>query len=619
MDRFLAPSEGHAVRLLPAERGADTGWLRRADGRLVRGTDEARYSTPELLALERRALDGALARRDDAVAVVDDAQVGAALARRPALSEEQRDMVGTLTRSGAGVDVVVGKAGSGKTFPLDAAREAWQAAGIPVLGCALAARAAAGLQDGTGIPSGTLDALLTEIDRHDASLAAHTVVIVDEAGMVGTRTLARLLDHAEAAAAKVVLVGDHRQLPEIDAGGVFRGLAARLPALELVDNRRQQQSWERDALDELRDGDATAGLAAFAAHGRITTGDTADAVRDRLVDDWWRAQDPARVGEAGVMRAARRIDVDDLNARARRRLQAAGMLNGATVTVDEREYAIGDRVLCTRNDRRVGVVNGDLATVTAVDPGARTVTVRCDRDEASVDLPGRYVEAGHLTHAYAMTAHKAQGATVESAWVLGSDACYREWSYVALSRARTGSRLYLVGDTDGTSYGFADAIQHSRAHHLATEQGEPAAAPVTNASGATSPMATAQRRSALLAYALQQAREGHQLAERRLATARNRLDQQRSGLRRFSRGEATTRLRRDVVRFAGDVAAWQNRLYELTGEHTKIHALQARSNLDETTAGSIQVAVAEPTPTRDTTAARRDQLQEQDGWDVGIA
>ena len=97
--------------------------------------------------------------------------------------------------------------------------------GYRVVGAALAARAAAELQAAAGIPSTTLDPLLAALDRRATTLDTRTVVVVDEAGMVGTRKLARLLDHAHAAGAKVVLVGDPRQLPEIDAGGLLAGLA----------------------------------------------------------------------------------------------------------------------------------------------------------------------------------------------------------------------------------------------------------------------------------------------------------------------------------------------------------------------------------------------------------
>lgn len=178
-------------------------------------------------------------------------------------------MVRRLTTSGAGVEVVVGKAGAGKTFALDAAREAWQACGIRVVGAALAARAAAELESGAGIDSYTVDALLADLDRAPpgTGLAPGGVVVIDEAAMVGTRKLARLLDHA--ADAKVVLVGDHRQLPEIDAGGVFRGLLHRLDPIHLDTNRRQRHQWERAALDELRTGDPTAAVAAYAEAGGL--------------------------------------------------------------------------------------------------------------------------------------------------------------------------------------------------------------------------------------------------------------------------------------------------------------------------------------------------------------
>jgi conjugative relaxase-like TrwC/TraI family protein len=617
-DGFLAPTAGWAVRLLPSQAGEAGGGLRRSDGRVVRGGDEPRYSTPDLLTLERRALDGAVARRDDAVAVVDETLVAAALARRPSLSAEQQGMVRALTRGGGGVDVVVGKAGSGKTFALDAAREAWQAAGVPVVGCALAARTAAGLQDGTGIASGTLDALLADLDRPGVGgLTPGAVVVVDEAGMVGTRKLARLLSHAERAKAKVVLVGDHCQLPEIEAGGVFRGLTTRLSVVELSENRRQHEPWERDALDELRQGDPTAGIAAYGAHGRVFTATTAEQVRQRLVDDWAHAHDGRTPGDVGVMLAARRIDVDDLNALARRRLEAAGRLTGPTLTAAEREFALGDRVLCSRNDRRLGVFNGDLASVTDVNPDERTLTVKLDRDEQCVELPARYLDAGHLDHAYAMTAHKAQGATVDKAWVLGSDACYREWAYVALSRARAGTRLYLVGAADGTSHGFTAALQTIRAQELAIEHGDPQPAPAPRDPRIKTDVAAHRRRLTQMDYAIAQAQMAHLLAQQRLTDARTRLDQQGSGLRRLTRRDETARLRRNVARLNGDVAAWQQRLDDLTAERTELletaSLSRGRTTIDPDTR-SAQRAAAPEAHQRATA-----EIDPHDDWDIGIA
>src|SRR5215471_13523844 len=164
-----------------------------------------------------------------------------------------------------------------------------------------------------------MDKLLLELAR--SSLEPGSVVILDEASMAGTRKLARLLDTAKACKAKVVLVGDTKQLSSVDAGGGFRGLVARLGAHQLVENRRQVEPWERQALRDLRDGRVRNAMTAYAARGRLLIGEHDDLL-ERMVDDWWEARPH---GEA-VMQAARWSDVDRLNARARDRLVEAGVV-----------------------------------------------------------------------------------------------------------------------------------------------------------------------------------------------------------------------------------------------------------------------------------------------------
>ena len=431
--------------------------VRRGDGQLVVAASilhEPRWSTPELLALEQRILDDADHARGANVAVADVESVDQALARRPHLADEQQTMVRRLCQDGDGVAVVVGKAGAGKTSALDAARDAWQHTGRPVIGAALAARAALELTGGAGIRGFTIHSLLAELDRPlqpgrpRSHLPRDGVLVVDEAGMVGTRTLARLLDHAQAWRTKVVLVGDPYQLPELDAGGLFRALAARPDSIHLIVNRRQREAWQRDALDELRDGDVTAAVDAFADHRRIVTAATAEQVRDRLVADWWHTHTTTQQPGEAVMIALRTSDVADLNVRARTRMTAAGALGGPTLHLpargdDDVEVQAGDRVVCLRNHRRLGVTNGSRGTVTTVDPDDGAIDVALDQGK-SVTLPRWYLHAGHLAHGYAITGHKAQGATVEHTFVLGSDELYREWGYVALSRHREETRLYQV-------------------------------------------------------------------------------------------------------------------------------------------------------------------------------
>ncbi len=201
-DAFL---EGDRVlaALMPSVDPSET--IKRADGTTVRATATARFTTPEMVATEERLLAAAIGRVEDGVGLVPPETVESVLAKRPILSAEQVRMVTELTNSGRGVDVVVGKAGAGKTTAADAAREAWQLTGYPVIGCALSARAAAELQSGAGITSYTLDSLLMDLDSpENPGLPRNAVVVVDEAAMVGTRKLDRLLAHAQQAQSKVV-------------------------------------------------------------------------------------------------------------------------------------------------------------------------------------------------------------------------------------------------------------------------------------------------------------------------------------------------------------------------------------------------------------------------------
>jgi conjugative relaxase-like TrwC/TraI family protein len=201
-DRFLA---GHPSLTRVGTGG--TAAMRAGDGRVLSTVETGRrWSTTDLLALEARIVREADGRIHEACTVVDHEDLAAAFDSHPTLSNEQARAVVHLCAGGNGVDVVTAPAGAGKTFMLDTARDAWERGGHRVRGAALAARAAAELQAATGIPSSTLDVLLGTLERRRTVLDARSVVVVDEAGMVGTRKLAQLLDRAKDARAKVILV-----------------------------------------------------------------------------------------------------------------------------------------------------------------------------------------------------------------------------------------------------------------------------------------------------------------------------------------------------------------------------------------------------------------------------
>jgi conjugative relaxase-like TrwC/TraI family protein len=420
-----------------------------------RALEERRWSTPELLAVEQQLVTNATDRTDEQAAVVSHQAVREALATHATAGVDQQAMVRDLCQGGHGVAVVVGRAGTGKTFALGIARHAWQLDGYRVLASAPTGIATVSLQ-GEGFEEvATCDRLLGDLDRGEEQLDARTVLVVDEAGMVGSRKLARLLEHVDQAHAKVVLVGDDRQLAPIDAGGGFRALRLRLGASELTENRRQHQAWEREALELVRGGLVEEAVAAYQAHDRVVAADSKPAATLALLQDWWAAyQDAERdPSQEVVVLAARRTEVDRLNSLCQELLAASGRLAAERLQVEDRQLAIGDRVVCGHNAiAELGVANGSRGTITALDSQERTLTIRLDgTDGREVTLPRSYLDGRgrgernrRVDLAYATTGHRAQGLTRGRALVRLTGAEDVNWLYVQLSRARQDTHLYAV-------------------------------------------------------------------------------------------------------------------------------------------------------------------------------
>ncbi|MCU1691888.1 MAG: Ti-type conjugative transfer relaxase TraA [Frankiales bacterium] len=549
--------------------------LRRRRGGLVPvGRSELRWSTLDLLALEQRVVEQAKAGRGRAEGGPESA-VAEALAARPHLNQEQADMVRSLVLSQDLVQLVSAAAGSGKTTAMGAAVQAWQDSGHHVVGVTLAARAAKVLAEETGLPAFTFARAQLDLrDPRSPGLPPGTVVVVDEAGQVGTRALAELLQHVDSAGGKLVLVGDPHQLPEIEAGGAYRGLLNRLPVVELEANHRQVEPEEKVRLAELRTGNVTRAMAGYDAAGRVVRADDGRDARQRLVGDWLQSygNEGAEDGSV-VMIGLTNADVDKLNELARAALRGQGRLPAHEVEHAGRLFAIGDKVVTRRNDSRLKVLNGDRWTVRAV--GDFGLLVEPASGGRPVVLPRLYED---VQHAYAITTSISQGSTVERAFVLASDSTYREAGYTAASRARQETRFYVVeGQHEECGHGeqhgeatdplgaFVSALQRSGAEPMALDSAAGRSDPARARGRESDEDERDQLRERLA--------EGPADLGRRLASARRELVEAETVLSRLSEVGVTAKVSqsKEAVR----LATWAERRALLEHEVADLEEHQA--------------------------------------------
>ena len=281
------------------------------------------------------------------------------------LSPEQTKALLHITQGEGAVTCVVGMAGTGKTRMLAAAREEWEAGDYKVVGAALAGKAAEGLQQEGGITSQTVAATLLRMERGQMQLNPKTVLVVDEAGMLGTRQMEQLVMRVQEAGAKIVLVGDAKQLQPIEAGGPFKAIAERVGAAELVEFRRQRDDWQRTTVKQFASGDAHTALYTYAERGLLHVADDAQQARERLISEWQKPG-TARPHENLIITNTR-LDATILNRMAQTERQKAGALGTETIAVGGETVHEGERVLFTQNSNRYGVKNGNLATVEKID------------------------------------------------------------------------------------------------------------------------------------------------------------------------------------------------------------------------------------------------------------
>ncbi len=436
-------------------------------GKDARGED--RLTARGMIEAEQRlhrAAERMAARQRHAVRDLDRrAALARAEARGLVLSGEQTEALAHVT-DGCDLSVVVGHAGTGKSAMLGVARVAWEAAGYEVRGVALSGIAAENLESGSGIASCTIASMEHGWDRGRDGLTPRDVLVIDEAGMVGTRQLERVLSHAADAGAKVVLVGDPQQLQAIEAGAAFRSIHERHGGAEIGDVRRQREDWQRDATRDLATGKVGQALGAYSSRDMVHEALTREQARGDLIERWDRDRQASQ-DRNRIILTHTNDEVRALNEAARERMRAAGDLGDEVrVTVERgaRSFARGDRVMFLQNERSLGVKNGTLGTVELV--SAQSIAVQTD-DGTSVRFDLK--DYSRIDHGYAATIHKSQGMTVDRVHVLATPGMDAHSSYVALSRHRDGVELHYGRDDFADADRLTRALSRGRAKDMASD------------------------------------------------------------------------------------------------------------------------------------------------------
>lgn len=423
------------------------------------------YATRSMVELEHHMLNEAYELDAKNGHKVNLEAANAALVGK-SLNESQRSAFSHIISPGD-LKIVTGLAGTGKSYLMGVAREAFRQSGFNVTGVCLSGIAAKGLQDGSGIPSTTVESKLYQWGRGEGLLTKKDVLVIDEAGMLGTKKMSQLLHMANDTGAKVVIVHDKEQLGAIQAGAPSRALAERFGEVKLTDVVRQHSAEMRRATYEFGTGETVRALQRYERLGSVhTTAADEKVARMQLIEAW--ASDRLE-GKSQLILSYTNDSVKALNEQARQVRIAAGEIKPGEkyrVSKGERAFSEGDRVYFLKNDRNLGVRNGSLGIVKAIKGGNFSVMLDGEKNHAvNVDLR----EYDHLDHGYAATIHKGQGVTVDKAYVLVSKYFDRHLTYVACTRHRENLQLFAHQSEFKNKQDFYRTISRERSKTMAVD------------------------------------------------------------------------------------------------------------------------------------------------------
>ncbi|MGH2853524.1 MAG: ATP-dependent DNA helicase [Solirubrobacteraceae bacterium] len=372
--------------------------------------------------------------------------------------------------------VLVGPAGTGKGVVIDAAARAEQHAGRETIGVAVSGSTAERLGADSPALAGqtfTLDSLVARANTGTLHVGRDTTVILDEAGMVDHTRLDALTWLVERSGAKLIAVGDGKQLPSIGPGGMFDRLSGHAPTAELADIHRTKDPADQRAWQTLRAGEPERAMAHYASRGQLHLSDTRDQAAEQAVQTWATLTEGRDIREVALIADASNQEIDRLNARAQHLRVQRGELGDHEVPLPGVHYGLreGDLIAFTAQHRPQGqprVENGTRGQVSVIHE--RGVTVTLDGSRRRVQLAGEHLESLRL--AYAQHVYRQQGATVERSVVLtGGWQASKETAYVEATRARHGTTWFIARDDlgdEGQDAGritrLTQKMTNSRAH-----------------------------------------------------------------------------------------------------------------------------------------------------------
>ena len=392
------------------------------------------------------------------------------------LKDDQAEAIRFILK-GRDISCIVGRAGTGKSYSLKAARWAWSKAGFQVYGVALAGIAAQNLEQDSGIKSQTIESFSYSVLTRQLILTNKDVIVMDEAGMTDSISMSKIMLVVKQAGAKLVLVGDDAQLQPVGPGATFRSLLERLGFAELTTIRRQKEAWQREATFHFAAGNTEKALGFYQEHGQIHLTETAATALELLVNDWYKATAQSSLVDNLIL-AYLNADVEQLNQMAREKIILQGGLSQSyAIQTNQRtlEVAIGERIIFLENNWRFQVKNGQRGTITAIEIGdtrqVKMISVRLDGDQnktISFD-PEKYKTISFdpekykkFNYGYACTVHRSQGVTVKNSFVLAVGRWCKNLTYVAMTRHQGSANVYASEETYKTIEELKKGLSKSR-------------------------------------------------------------------------------------------------------------------------------------------------------------